>query len=109
SRRRRRPADAAASAVAPHAEAPADDGGDAATTNSDGGYGKAALVLALVVGTLIERLAAGVLPTTALDVFHLVVAIAIAFLVARWYRGFMRQTLGRARNNRLNRTSKRRR
>jgi len=96
-RRRRRPSPSAK--VEPAASA-ADD----APPNEPGpigaGYGKAALLLALLLGTFGERIASDVLPAEALDIFHLVAAIGVAFLVARWYRGFMRRTLGRTRRNR---------
>jgi hypothetical protein len=69
--------------------------------------GKSGLLLALLLGTLIERLAANLLPTGAADVYHIVIAVGIAFFVARWYRGFMRETLARARINRTARRTRR--
>jgi hypothetical protein len=69
--------------------------------------GKSGILLALLLGTLVERLAAGLLPPGAADVYHLLIAIGIAFLVARWYRGFMRETLARARVNRTTRRTRR--
>jgi uncharacterized membrane protein len=101
--RRRRPKTESAAPALPGTPAVDPDEATAATTEDRGGYGKAALALALLLGTFVERLAGGLLPAAPLDVFHLVVAVAIAFLVARWYRGFMRRTLGRARSNRLER------
>ena len=65
-----------------------------------GRYGKAAIVLAFLLGLLIEQIVADVLPSEALDVFHLAVLIGIAFFVARWYRGFMRRTMSQRRSRR---------
>ena len=66
-------------------------------TAAGGRYGKAALALALLIGTLIEQIANDVLPAEAVDVWHIAVIVGIAFFVARWYRGFMRRALTRRR------------
>lgn len=93
-RRRRPPTDAA--------PAPANTPAQATRPTAGGGgrYGKAALALALLIGMLIEQIAADVLPTEALDIFHVAIVVGIAFFVARWYRGFMRRTLSRRREAR---------
>lgn len=65
-----------------------------------GPYGRAALVLALLLGTLLEQIAFNVLSGDALRIFHLLVVVGVALLVARWYRAFMRRTLARSRSNR---------
>lgn len=108
SRRRRRSGSAGSEQAEATAPEPAAESPTAAAADRSSGYGKAALLLALLLGMLLERVAAGVLPTEAADIFHLVVAVAIAFLVARWYRGFMRRTLGQARENRAASARKRR-
>jgi hypothetical protein len=41
-----------------------------------------------------------VLPSEALNVFHLLVGLGIALLVTRLYRNFMRRTLARQRTRR---------
>jgi hypothetical protein len=116
SRRRRRPAPAAAPPSADQAEdtgrteAPEnhDEPGPAeASTERDSGFGRAALILALLLGTLLEQIAFNLLSGDALRIFHLLVAVGVALLVARWYRGFMRRTLARARGNRRTRRSNR--
>ncbi len=97
--------DSASGAEAPsEASEPSENSETPAT--SGGGYGKAALLLALLLGTLLERVAATALSGQALDVFHLAMGIGIAFLVARWYRRFMRRTLTNARANRQDRKSR---
>jgi len=63
-------------------------------------YGLAALILAVLAGTLLERFAIAVLPGEALNVFHLLVGLGIALLVTRLYRNFMRRTLARQRTRR---------
>ena len=103
SRRRRRPANPPPDATSADAPQP-EDADDSAEGAASGGYGKAALLLALLVGTLLQRLAVTTLSADALDIFYLAVAIGIAFLGARWYRNFMRRTLGRARVNRRGRS-----
>jgi hypothetical protein len=82
--------------------AAAEPASDEPATGSKGGgrFGRAGLALALLLGTLMERFAATVLSPDALTVFHLAIAVGIAFLVARWYRGFMRRALNRARERR---------
>lgn len=100
SRRRRRPASRSATAqpaTTPDAS-PATEASE--VTEERGGFGKAAILLALLLGMVIERIAIDLVPSEALDAMHLVVAIGIAFFVARWYRGFMRRTLARSRANR---------
>lgn len=64
------------------------------------GYGKTALVFALLLGTFLERVAASTLSADAMDIFHLVIAVGVALLVARWYRNFMRRTLAARRRPR---------
>ena len=66
------------------------------------GFGRAALILALLLGTLAERAALS-LPDDARAIFHFVVLLGIALLVARAYRGFVRRTIGRSRERRRNR------
>lgn len=93
-RRRRPPADS---------EGPAGDQAEPLAPSASGtvgGYGKAALVLALLIGMLIEQIASDVIPGEALDIFHLAVLIGIAFFVARWYRSYMRQALKRRQTRR---------
>ena len=63
------------------------------------GYGRGALILALLLGMLAER-AALHLPTEARDIFHFVVLVGIALLVARIYRGFARRAVERSRRRR---------
>ncbi len=102
-RRRRRPAAPAPPAVAVD-QATTDEAkraeGVEPPAASGGGCGKAALVLALLLGTFLERVAASALSPDELDLFHLVMAIGVALLVARWYRAFMRRTLARSRERR---------
>lgn len=57
-------------------------------------------MLALLLGILVEQILSDVIPTEALDIFHLAVLVGIAFFVARWYRGTMRRALNRRRANR---------
>lgn len=71
-------------------------------TQQSRGYGRAALILALLLGTLAERAALS-LPIQALDIFHLVVVIGIALLAARAYRRFARGAIERGRERRRNR------
>ena len=63
-------------------------------------------MLALLVGALVEGMATAVLSGSAQDAFHLAIGVGIAFLVARWYRGFMRRTLTNARANRQDQRSR---
>ena len=60
------------------------------------GYGRATVVLALLAGTIVERAALG-LPGRGLELFHVAVAVGIAFLVARAYRAFARRAIARRR------------
>jgi hypothetical protein len=71
-------------------------------TKQSSGYGRAAIILALLLGTLAERAALS-LPIQALDIFHLVVVIGIALLAARTYRRFARSAIERSRERRRNR------
>lgn len=66
------------------------------------GFGRAALVLALLLGTLVERAVLS-LPQDARNTFHFIVFLVIALLVARAYRGFVRRTIERSRERRRNR------
>ena len=66
------------------------------------GFGRAALILALLLGALIER-AALRLPTEALDIFHFVVLAGIALLATLAYRGFARRAIERSRERKRNR------
>lgn len=63
-------------------------------------------MLALLIGALIEGMATAVLSGSAQDAFHLAIGVGIAFLVARWYRSFMRRTLTDARAKRRDRRSR---
>jgi hypothetical protein len=66
------------------------------------GFGRATLILALLLGTLVERTALR-LPIDALDIFHFAVLASIALLAARAYRGFARRAVERSRERRRNR------
>lgn len=65
-------------------------------------FGRAALILALLLGTLGET-AARRLPVEALGIFHFVVVLGIALIVAGAYRGFARRAVERSRARRRNR------
>lgn len=66
-------------------------------------FGRAALVLALLLGTLVER-AALRLPDDGRDIFHFVVLLGIALIAAGAYRGFARRAVTRSRERRGNRS-----
>ncbi len=104
SRRRKPPQPAAPSADTGSTDTLSDT--SAAPQPARAGYGKAALVLALLLGALLEGMATAVLSGSAQDAFHLAIGVGIAFLVARWYRNFMRRTLTNARANRQDRRSR---
>ena len=85
---------------------PTSPGTDSATpsaqpTKQSSSYGRAAIILALLLGTLAERAALS-LPIQA-DIFHRVVEIGIALLAARTYRRFARSAIERSRERRRNR------
>ncbi len=63
-------------------------------------FGKATLALALLLGTVVERVFGSTFSSSIIDIFHLVVAIGIALLIARSYRNFMRRALAQSRNKR---------
>ncbi len=86
---------------------PTSPGTDSATpsaqpTKQSSSYGRAAIILALLLGTLGET-AARRLPVEALGIFHFVVVLGIALIVAGAYRGFARRAVERSRARRRNR------
>ena len=66
-------------------------------------FGKATLVLALLFGTVAERIFGSTFSSELIDIYHLIVAIGIALLIARSYRNFMRRALAQSRNKRRRR------
>lgn len=69
----------------------------ASSEQRSSGYGRAALIFALLLGTLVERAALS-LPDDARNIFHFIVVLGIALLVARVYRAFARRAIERRRS-----------
>jgi DNA-directed RNA polymerase specialized sigma24 family protein len=70
--------------------------------NQSAHFGRAALGLALLLGTLVERAALG-LPDDGREIFHFVVLLGIALIATGAYRGFARRAVKRSRERRGNR------